>query len=114
MYTFLIVFLISFLKSITDIIKVPNTFNNSYFVRFSGDIWFDPLMTGPESRNPFKKMFRDLWHTCNTLIGMLIFLLPLAFIHSNSTWSYWIYFVAWSIEYGLAFEFWYRAWKWWK
>lgn len=118
MITILLVVLFTFLKSIADTIKVPSTFDNSWFVRFKGKYWIDPLVTKPEPQNflirPFVAMFRDLWHTCWTLNICILFIFGPAYAHSELYPSFPILFVMWWFVYGYCFEWFLSLWRFFK
>lgn len=113
MISFLLISLYAILKGIADTLKVPQTFNNSWFVRYKGVKWIDPLVIGIEPKNPIKKMFRDLWHTCQTLMICCVMTMALTF-ENNSYWPLWIYPLAWWVIYGLMTEFTFRTLKYFK
>jgi len=116
--TYLIIIVIAFLKSIADTIKVPSMFDNSYFSRFKGVSWIDPLVTKPEKGwfifKVFNKMFRDLWHTCNTLQYTLFMLLAIRYQYEDTYLSFTLTFVLWWLILGYTFEWCLGLWKFYK
>jgi hypothetical protein len=118
MMTIFIIVLFAFLKSIADTIKVPATFNNSFFARFKGVKWIDPLVTRPEPRNffirPFFAMFRDLWHTCWSINICLFFAFGPAYAYSVLYLSFPVLFCVWWLVYGYCFEWFLNVWKFFK
>jgi hypothetical protein len=113
--TLISIILFTFLKSIADTIKVPGIFDNSWFSKFKGMKWIDPLVTVPEPKNwvirPFVAMFRDLWHTCNTLIILNWMWFAYLYKYEDLYWSWVILVVIWWLIYGYCFELFLRLWK---
>jgi hypothetical protein len=115
MLTIFIIVLFAFFKSIADTIKVPGMFDNSYFARYKGKAWIDPLVTKPEPKNffirPFFAMFRDLWHTCNTINITLIFVFAYFYARSELYLTFPVLVAVWWLVYGYCFEWFLNVWK---
>lgn len=109
MISFLLISIYAILKGVSDTLKVSQTFDNSWFIKYKGVKWIDPLVTKPETKwillRPFHACFRDLWHTIWTInTYMYIFLLYKAFgVDSYLNW--WQFSIAFFLIYGYLFEY---------
>lgn len=85
MITILFIFLIAIFDSIRDIIRIPETFNASFFSRYKGNQWIDPQVSWTNKNwgwwifRPVIAMFSDLWHTCKTIVISLFLLLAFTY-----------------------------------
>lgn len=112
----LLLFLFALLKRVNDTLKVPQVFNSTIFARWKGVKWIDPLITGPESKffliRPFTSMFRDLWHTINTIIIFgFIHVLYIAYGHTSYL-NWWQFQIGMWLIYGYCFEWFGATLKW--
>ena len=73
----LLIFLAGFIWITRDIIRVPETMNDSWFKKYIGNKWVDPQVSWVNKGNyhmilyPILSMFGDLFHTLGTIILLL-------------------------------------------
>jgi len=113
MKSILIIIVISFLKSIADIIRVPEVMQNSFFAKFVGNKWIDPQAAWQNKYvlgwigEPFVALFSDLWHTCNTLMILCFFCLVFVKGVQDKWWK--VIFIYFAV-YGITFNIFYKMW----
>lgn len=77
MKTLLQIFLTGFVWITRDIIRVPETFRDSWFNHFAGNIWIDPQVSWTNKYDfnlfvyPFVVLFSDLFHSLGTIYLIL-------------------------------------------
>jgi hypothetical protein len=92
MINFLIIYLNGFLWLTRDIIRVPETFNDSYFKHFKGHKYIDPQMSWKNQYIAGKwlsyviSIFSDLFHTLGTVI--ILTFLSLRFIEMTASFTF--------------------------
>jgi hypothetical protein len=90
---FLIIFIIGFLWITRDIIRVPETFNDSWFKQFAGNQFIDPQVSWTNQYvlgdifSPILSTVSDLFHLLGTTILFLFFLVLLKAYRQKWTFS---------------------------
>jgi len=112
---YLIIFFSGFIWITRDIIRVSETFNDSWFKQFKGHWYIDPQVSWVNKGNyhmllyPILSMFGDLFHTLGTVLLFNFFVL--IFICQNPNLSFWLYILIMFLLHGSGIWLGYQLWR---
>lgn len=112
---YLIIFLIGFIWITRDIIRVSETFNDSYFKKYKGHLYIDPQVSWKNKGNMWTYLyfivapFSDLFHSLGTLILGLFF--TLIFYRPEIELNFTVFFAICFLCYGSGVWLGYQLWR---